>query len=156
MRLKLIAAGTRLPGWLNSGFEEYARRFPPHCRLELTEIPLGKRGKNQPAAKAVAQEGERMLAALKPNDKVVALVVDGKRLTTARLAARLSDWLGGGSDVAFLIGGPDGLSLACQQRAQGTWSLSDLTLPHALARLVVAEALYRSLSVVQGHPYHRE
>lgn len=155
MRLHLIAAGTRLPGWLDAGYREYARRLPRECRLELTEIPLGRRAKNRPPARAVAEEGERMLAVLPAGAEAVALDVDGAAWSTETLANRLADWLADGRDRAFLIGGPDGLAPAVRERTAARWSLSPLTLPHGLARVLVAEALYRAWSVAAGHPYHR-
>lgn len=155
MKLTLIAAGTRLPGWINAGYAEYARRLPRECRLELSEIPLARRARNTSAARATAAEGERMLAALPAGAAVVALEVDGARWSTEELARRLRDWLADGRDRAFLIGGPDGLAPALRERAESTWSLSPLTLPHGLARVVAAEALYRAWSVTAGHPYHR-
>lgn len=155
MRLHLIAVGTRLPGWLDAGYREYARRLPRECRLELTEIPLGRRAKNRSPGRAVAEEGERMLAALPAAAEAIALDVDGAAWSTETLANRLSDWLADGRDRAFLIGGPDGLAPAVRERTTARWSLSPLTLPHGLARVLVAEALYRAWSVTAGHPYHR-
>jgi 23S rRNA (pseudouridine1915-N3)-methyltransferase len=154
MRMRLIAAGTRMPGWVDAGFEDYAARLRGDYRLELTEVELGRRGEGDPA-RAVATEGERMLAAAGPRAALVALQVEGRRLSTAQLV----DWLGErsrlGEPLAFCIGGPDGLAPAVDQRACLRWSLSPLTLPHGLARVVVAEALYRAVSVIRGQPYHR-
>jgi len=154
MRMRLIAAGTRLPDWVNAGVNEYASRLRGDYRLELTEIALGRRGEGDPR-RAVATEGERMLAAVDNRSAIVALQVEGKSLSTAGLV----DWLRGrarlGEPLAFCIGGPDGLAAAIDERACLRWSLSPLTLPHGLARVVVAEALYRAVSVIRGQPYHR-
>jgi 23S rRNA (pseudouridine1915-N3)-methyltransferase len=153
VRVRVVAAGTRLPGWLNEGFAEYAKRMPRETPLELKEIALA-RGAGS-AEQARREEGGRMLAALPAGAFVVALEVEGRGLSTEALArfwaARLKD----GRDLAFLIGGPEGLSAACIARADERLSLSALTLPHGLARLVLAEQLYRATSLLKGHPYHR-
>jgi 23S rRNA (pseudouridine1915-N3)-methyltransferase len=154
MRMRLIAAGTRLPDWVNAGFEDYATRLRGDYRLELTEIELGRRGDGDPR-RAVAAEGERMLAAVGPRSAIVALQVDGKPLATAQLVDWLRERARLGEPLAFCIGGPDGLAPAVDQSACLRWSLSPLTLPHGLARVVVAEALYRAISVIRGQPYHR-
>jgi len=154
MRMRLIAAGTRLPDWVDAGFEEYASRLRGDYRLELTEIELGRRGEGN-ARRAVATEGERMLAAAGNRGGIVALQVDGKSLSTAQLVDWLRERARLGEPLAFCIGGPDGLAPAVDQRACLRWSLSPLTLPHGLARVVVAEALYRAVSVIRGQPYHR-
>lgn len=153
MRLRVLAVGPRQPQWVNAGFEEYRRRLPG---LELVELPLARRPKGQPAGPARDEEGERLLARIAPGAHVVTLEVEGRALDTAALSRRLAAWLALGQPVDLLIGGPDGLSPACRARAAESWSLSPLTLPHGLARVVVAEALYRAWSVLQGHPYHRE
>jgi 23S rRNA (pseudouridine1915-N3)-methyltransferase len=154
MRLLLVAAGTRLPQWVNAGYEEYAQRLRGEFRLELKEIPLGQRSGGD-GQKAVIKEGEKMLAALPASAYVVALQVHGRALSSEQLAAFLQARANEGRDVAFCIGGPDGLAPAVDARADLKWSLSALTLPHALVRVVVAEALYRAVSIVKGHPYHR-
>lgn len=155
MLLRLIAAGTRLPGWIEAGYHEYADRLRGDYRLELTEIPLGSRTGVDPA-KAIATEGERMLKALASgNPYVVALQVGGKQLSTEQLAAFLAKRGESGQPIAFLVGGPDGLAPEADARADLRWSLSALTLPHGLVRIVVAEALYRAVSVLKNHPYHR-
>lgn len=153
MRLRVLAVGPRQPQWVDAGFEEYRRRLPG---LELVELPLARRHKGQPAGPARDEEGARLLARLAPSAHVVALEVEGRALDTAALARRLEHWLGLGQPVDFLIGGPDGLSPDCRARAAEAWSLSPLTLPHGLARVLVAEALYRAWTVLKGHPYHRE
>ena len=155
MQIHLIAVGTRMPAWVTSGYEEYVRRMPHECGLRLVEIPLSKRGKNRSAPQNRREEGKAMLAAIPAQATVVALDVRGKAWSTETLAARLQDWLQGGRDVALLVGGPDGLDDACLARADLRWSLSALTLPHALVRVLLAEQLYRAWTVLQGHPYHR-
>jgi 23S rRNA (pseudouridine1915-N3)-methyltransferase len=152
--MSLIAAGTRMPGWVSAGFEDYASRLRGDYRLELVEIALGRRGEGDPS-RAVAAEGERMLAAAGPRSALVALQVDGRPLGTAQLADWLAERSRFAEPLAFCIGGPDGLALAVDARASLRWSLSPLTLPHGLARVVVAEALYRAVTVIRGQPYHR-
>jgi 23S rRNA (pseudouridine1915-N3)-methyltransferase len=154
MRLLLLAAGTRLPAWVNDGYEDYAARLKGDFKLELKEIALGQRSGND-TKQAIAKEGERMTAALPSSAYVVALQVTGRAMTSEQLAAFLQARANDGRDVVFCIGGPDGLAPAIDARADFRWSLSALTLPHALARVMVAEALYRAVSIVKGHPYHR-
>jgi 23S rRNA (pseudouridine1915-N3)-methyltransferase len=154
MLMRVLAAGTRMPAWVNAGFADYADRLRGDYRLELVEIALGQRGRSDPR-RAVTSEGERMLAAAGDRSHVVALQVGGKPLSTAQLARWLEDRAGDGQPLAFCIGGPDGLSPDVDSRARLRWSLSTLTLPHGLARVVVAEALYRAVSVIKGLPYHR-
>jgi len=155
MRIKLIAVGTKMPGWVNEGFKEYQKRLTQDIVLELHEIPAGKRGKNADVQRITNKEGEQMLAAIGNNDHVIALDVLGKRHTTEKMAGRLQYLLPQGQHVSILIGGPEGLSKDCLQRADEKWSLSDLTLPHPLVRVMLAEQLYRCWSVIKGHPYHR-
>ena len=154
MRILLLAAGTKLPRWANEAYEEYASRLTADYRLELKEIALGQRGAGSPA-QAIAREGERMLASLPTGVCVVALQVEGKSMSSEQLAQFLAARARDGRDLAFCIGGPDGLALGVDTRAEFRWSLSALTLPHALARVMVAEALYRAVSILKGHPYHR-
>lgn len=155
MRILLLAASGRQPKWVEDGYAEYARRLRGRCRLELRVIALARRTRSMPAERALEQEGARMLAAVPDGAHVVELAEDGEALSTAALAGRLEAWLGLGAPVCLLLGGPDGISPRCSARADERWSLSPLTLPHGLARIVVAEALYRSLSLLEGHPYHR-
>ena len=154
MLLRLLAAGTKLPQWMNDGVNDYAARLKGEYKFELCEIPLGQRGSGD-TARAVAKEGERMLAALASKPYVVALQVTGKTLSTEQLAKFLEARSHEGRDIAFCIGGPEGLAPEVDARADLRWSLSSLTLPHGLARVVVAEALYRAVSVIKGLPYHR-
>jgi 23S rRNA (pseudouridine1915-N3)-methyltransferase len=154
MRLVLLAAGTKLPAWVGAGFADYAERMPPELRLELIEVPLGAHGKVEPA-KAMREEGERMLARLPPRAHLVALEVGGRPWSSEQLAKELERWMMEGRDVAFAVGGPAGLAPELVARAAQRWSLSALTLPHALVRPVAAEALYRAWTIVRGLPYHR-
>lgn len=154
MRLMLLAAGTRLPKWANEAYEEFAGRLTQDYRLELKEIALAQRSGSD-ARQAIAKEGERMLAALPSSPYVVALQVGGRALSSEQLAKFLAERARDGRDIAFCIGGPDGLAPDIDTRAELRWSLSALTLPHALARVIVAEALYRAVSIIKGHPYHR-
>jgi 23S rRNA (pseudouridine1915-N3)-methyltransferase len=142
MRIRLIAAGTRLPAWIDAGYAEYGRRFGRGMELELIEVPL-------------AREAERMRAAIGEKDYIVALEVDGRMMTTPELARWLDARKGGGRNLALLIGGPDGLDSGLSARADFRWSLSPLTWPHGLVRVMVAEQLYRAHSLLLGHPYHR-
>jgi 23S rRNA (pseudouridine1915-N3)-methyltransferase len=154
LRLLLLAAGTRLPAWVNAGYEDYAARLKGDFKLELKEIPLGQRSGND-TKQAIAKEGQRMAAAIPSSAYVVALQVTGRTMTSEQLAAFLQARANDGRDVVLCIGGPDGLAPTIDLRADFGWSLSALTLPHALARVMVAEALYRAVSIVKGHPYHR-
>jgi 23S rRNA (pseudouridine1915-N3)-methyltransferase len=156
MRVRVIAVGTRVPQWVRSGTREYLERMGPRLRVSLTEVPPGTRSGAASPARAVATEGTRLLAALATDDYVVALDEHGRELTTRELAAFLGERLQSGRDVAFLIGGPDGFASEVRARADLTWSLSRLTLPHALARVLLAEQLYRAHSILSNHPYHRD
>jgi 23S rRNA (pseudouridine1915-N3)-methyltransferase len=155
MQIAVISASSKQPDWIRAGFDDYARRFGGRVSLSLTEVPLPKRTRSAVLSRLIEAEGERMLAAVPAGAHVVALDENGPGLSTMELADRCRGWLELGGPVALLIGGPDGLAPACFERAQARWSLSPLTLPHGLVRVVVAEALYRAFSLLQGHPYHR-
>lgn len=155
MKIQLIAVGTKMPSWVVAGFKEYQRRFPKDMPLELVEIPAGKRGKNADIKRILDQEGKAMLNTCERN-RLVILDVCGDKWDTPSLAKQLSRWKNDGRDVSLLIGGPEGLSDECKQCAEQSWSLSSLTMPHPLVRVVVAEALYRAWSLHTNHPYHRE
>ncbi|ABV88464.1 MULTISPECIES: 23S rRNA (pseudouridine(1915)-N(3))-methyltransferase RlmH [Shewanella] len=156
MKIQLVAVGTRMPDWVETGFKEYQRRFPRDMALELVEIPAGKRGKNADIARILQKEGELMLAAIPKGNHIVSLDLPGKNLTTPQLAEQMNKWLLDGRDVSLLIGGPEGLSPECKKAAAQSWCLSALTLPHPLVRVIVAESLYRGWSINNNHPYHRE
>jgi 23S rRNA (pseudouridine1915-N3)-methyltransferase len=155
LRLVLIAAANRQPGWVDEGYAEYAKRLRGRCTLELKVVALARRTPSTPPSRAIEDESERLLKAAPAGAHVVALDERGTRSSTAELAERLAAWERRGAPVAFLIGGPDGLSPVCFERAAETWALSPLTLPHGLVRIVAAEALYRAASLLAGHPYHR-
>jgi len=155
MLIHLIAVGSRMPGWVEEGFNEYAKRMPPESKIKLVEIAAGKRAKNSDIKRLTQQEGDKMLAAIPKSAKVVALDVLGKALSTEELAQELKTWQGSGQDVAILIGGPEGLADDCLKQAQQKISLSKLTLPHPLVRVVLAEQLYRATTILKGHPYHK-
>lgn len=156
MRFHLVAVGTRMPDWVNAGFEEYARRLHGGARLQLHEIaPATRKGTNAEPARAMAEEAGRIRRALPARARVIALDAGGRPLDTGSLAERLREWNREGAEVAFLVGGPDGLAPDLLAEADERWSLSALTLPHALVRIVLAEQLYRALSILHNHPYHR-
>ena len=156
MRLLVLAIGQRLPGWADAAWEEFARRFPPDCRLELKALKAEPRSGGRTAAQCMAAEAQRLEGALPRGVRRVVLDEHGARTDSAGLAQRLAQWRGDGRDVALLLGGPDGLDPALKSSADESLRLSDLTLPHALARVLLAEALYRAWSLNAGHPYHRE
>ena len=155
MRLVVAAIGQRQPAWADAAWDDFAKRFPADCRLELKALKAEPRA-GKSAAQCMAAEAQRLESALPKGARRVILDERGSRLTTAQLAERLQFWRGDGRDVALLIGGPDGLDASLKATADETLRLSDLTLPHAFARVLLAEALYRAWSVMQGHPYHRE
>ncbi|MAZ69438.1 23S rRNA (pseudouridine(1915)-N(3))-methyltransferase RlmH [Porticoccus sp.] len=155
MRLRILAIGTKMPDWVESGCNEYLKRLPPELRIEVLELPLGKRGKGADIQRAILREGEAMLKAIGERDQVIALEVQGKSWSTGDLAVNLQHWQGSGDNVSLLVGGPDGLAPTCLARADSRWSLSPLTLPHPLVRVLLAEQLYRAWSINAGHPYHR-
>lgn len=156
MRITLYAVGNKMPAWVTQGFNEYSRRFPRDLAFDLVEIPPGKRGKNADIARILEKEGQQTLAAIPKGNRIVTLEVTGKPWTTPQLAQNLEKWQLDGRDVALLVGGPEGLAPACIQASEQKWSLSALTLPHPMVRIIVAESLYRAWSVNTNHPYHRE
>jgi 23S rRNA (pseudouridine1915-N3)-methyltransferase len=156
MKLLVVAVGQRQPAWAEAAFGEFAKRFPPEMRLELKALKAEPRSTGKTAAQCTAAEAARFEAALPKGVRRVALDEHGARVSTAQLADRLRFWRGDGRDVALLIGGPDGLAPTLKDGADEALRLSDLTLPHALARVLLAEALYRAHTVLEGHPYHRE
>ncbi|BDI05926.1 23S rRNA (pseudouridine(1915)-N(3))-methyltransferase RlmH [Sphaerotilus microaerophilus] len=156
MKLWLMAVGQRLPAWAETAYDDYAKRFPPDCRLELKAVKTEPRTTGKPVDALMAAERARLEAALPKGCRRVVLDERGTRLTTAQLADRLRAWQLDGRDVALFVGGPDGLDPALRASADEALRLSDLTLPHAFVRVMLAEALYRAWSVSVGHPYHRE
>lgn len=155
MIIRILAIGNKMPSWVTEGFQDYAKRFTAGSSLELCEIPAEKRTKNADIPRIMEREGEKLLAVIKPDHYVIALDVKGRTFSTEQLALELKQWQTAGRHVDLLIGGPDGLSKTCLQKAHEKWSLSSLTLPHPLVRIVLAEQLYRALSILQNHPYHR-
>ena len=145
-----------MPAWVSTGYDEFIKRLPKEFTPLLKEIPPGRRSKNSDLKRAIEEESERILQAIPKDCLVVALDERGKSWTTRQLANQMSDWTNSGRDVALIVGGPDGLSAEVKQRADLKWSLSALTLPHALVRVVLAEQLYRAWSLITNHPYHRD
>ncbi len=156
MQIVLIAVGQKMPGWVTQGYMAFATRLPAEFHLRLVEIPALKRGKNADLKRIAAQEGDALIAAIPKGALVIALDERGRQWTTRELAGKFTDWQHSGRDVALLIGGPDGLDDRCRQHADLLWSLSTLTLPHAMVRVLLAEQLYRSWSIGVNHPYHRD
>ena len=154
MRMSLVAVGQRMPGWVQQGFSEYAQRLRPRLPLQLVEIPAAKRGAD--VQRAMEEEGRRLLGAVRNDDYVVALDERGRSRTSIELSQWLGQRLNDGRDLDFLVGGADGFAPEVLQRANERWSLSPLTLPHALVRVVFAEQIYRAVTLLDGHPYHRE
>ena len=147
MHIRLLAVGDRQPTWVDEAFGKYTERYPREWKFRLDTVPTARRGKNDKSLQARAAEGEQLLARLHKTEQVVLLDERGPQLSSALLAER--------RNLGFIIGGPDGVSDSCRQRADFVWSLSRLTLPHGLARVLFAEQLYRAWSLQTGHPYHR-
>jgi 23S rRNA (pseudouridine1915-N3)-methyltransferase len=156
MRVAIVCVGHKMPSWIQEGFQEYVKRMPPEIRVELVELKPEERSSGKTTEKAKALEGERILAAVPAGATLVALDERGRSVTTQGLSVMLSEWMRDGASPAFAIGGADGLSEAVKERAQKLVSLSSLTLPHSLARVLLAEQLYRAWSILAKHPYHRE
>ena len=156
MRLVLASVGQRPPAWAEAAYQDFAKRFPPELRLELKAVKAEPRVGGKTPAQMMAAEAQRLEAACPKGARRVVLDELGTRRTTVQLAERLQFWMGDGRDLVLLVGGPDGLDDALKASADETWRLSDLTLPHAFVRVLLAEALYRAWSVTVGHPYHRE
>ena len=156
MKLRVVAVGQRQPAWADAAWAEFAKRLPPEMRLQLQVLKAEPRSAGKTAAQCMAAEAQRFEAALPGGVRRVVLDEHGTRLTTLQLAQRMKVWRADGRDAALLLGGPDGLDPALKASADETMRLSDLTLPHAFARVLLAEAIYRAWSVLEGHPYHRE
>lgn len=155
MRLVIAAVGLRQPNWAQEAYDDFAKRFPPELRLELKAVKAETRG-SKTAEQLMAAEALRLEAAIPKGARRIVLDERGSRVTTMQLAQRLEAWMGEGRDAVILIGGPDGLDASLKSRADEALRLSDLTLPHAFVRVLLAEGLYRAWSVMAGHPYHRE
>ena len=156
MHIRLLAVGDRQPSWVDTAFAEYTARLPRPWQFRLETIAIADRRKAATPARAKAAEADKLLAKLKPAEQVILLDETGRQFTSRELSKRVGDWQAAGADVAFIIGGPDGVSDEVFRRANMTWSLSLLTLPHGLARVLFAEQLYRAWSLTTGHPYHRD
>jgi len=156
LRVTILSVGHRMPGWIQDGYQEYARRMPPEVRMELVEVKPEDRGAGRPTERAKALEGERLLAAVPQDGTLVALDEKGRPVSTQGLSVMLSEWMRDGSHPVFAIGGADGLAPEVKERAAKLMSLSSLTLPHGLVRVLLAEQLYRAWSILARHPYHRE
>jgi 23S rRNA (pseudouridine1915-N3)-methyltransferase len=155
MQIDLVAVGTKMPSWVDTAWKDYTKRLPKEWKLNLVEIPAGKRGKNAPIQQILQDEGRRALKAAAHCDTIIALDRVGKPLSSHDLANCCSDWLENRQKVAVLIGGPEGLSDDCLAAASKSWSLSAMTLPHPVVRVVLAEQVFRAWSILNNHPYHR-
>jgi 23S rRNA (pseudouridine1915-N3)-methyltransferase len=155
MEIVLIAVGKKMPQWVNEAYQEYAKRLPRHCAIRLVEIPAGKRSRNADVARVNREEGERLLNAVPPGSRVIALERSGREKSTEQLSAAMENWLAEGRDVVFMIGGPEGLDESCLQRADECWSLSTMTFAHPVVRVILAEQIYRAWSIIANLPYHR-
>jgi len=155
VRIHVIAIGQKMPDWVEAAGADFIRRMPPEIGISLNTLPLIRRGRNPDIKRIVRDESRRLLDAAPAGAQLIALDVQGRRIGSEHLASMLRDWLDAGRDIAFLIGGPDGLSAELLQRADLKISLSDLTFPHALVRVMLVEQLYRAWSILNRHPYHR-
>jgi len=155
MKIRLLCVGQKMPRWVNEGYEEFAKRIQGDCKLELVELPMAKRGKTSSTAQLKKKEAETIAQALKGSEYLVVLDVLGKAVSTPDLAEKLTRWQYLGQDVAIVIGGPDGIDESLIQKAKEKISLSKLTLPHPLVRVLLAEQIYRAWSINKGHPYHK-
>jgi len=156
VHIRLLAVGDRQPAWVDDAVRAYAARFPREWRFRLDTVATARRARKDGSGHAVETEGEQLLGRVQPGEQMVLLDERGAQLRSRELGQRLGDWQSDGRDLCFVIGGPDGVSRACHERANFTWSLSSLTLPHGLVRVLLAEQLYRAWSLQSGHPYHRD
>lgn len=155
MRIRLVSVASRMPRWVEEGYQEYAKRLPADLPLELVEIPLATRGKNADVARLMRREGEQMLAAVQPGERIVTLEVTGRPWSTEDLAEQLEGWRLDARNVNLMVGGPEGLAAEVAARSDQRWSLSALTLPHPLVRILLAEQIYRAWTILNRHPYHK-
>ena len=155
MRIRLFSVASRMPRWVEDGYQEYAKRLPADISLDLVEIPLATRGKNADIARLMRREGEQMLAAVQPGDRIVTLEVTGRPWSTEQLANELERWRLEARNVNLMVGGPEGLAEQVAAKSDQRWSLSPLTLPHPLVRILLAEQIYRAWTILNRHPYHK-
>jgi 23S rRNA (pseudouridine1915-N3)-methyltransferase len=155
LRIRLVSVASRMPRWVEEGYQEYARRLPAELPLELVEIPLTTRGKNADVARLMRREGEQMLATVQPGERIVTLEVGGRPWSTEELAEQLESWRLDARNVNLMVGGPEGLAAEVMARSDQRWSLSALTLPHPLVRILLAEQIYRAWTILNRHPYHK-
>ncbi|MCY4177776.1 MAG: 23S rRNA (pseudouridine(1915)-N(3))-methyltransferase RlmH [Endozoicomonadaceae bacterium] len=155
MRIRLITVGMKMPAWITEGYHSYTSRLPHDFIVSLHEIPLNKRSKNANIKKLQEKEGQQMLSAIGKNDHVVALEVRGNAWSTEQLVSQLRNWRQTGDNISLLVGGPEGMLPFVSAKAHQSWSLSPLTLPHPMVRLIIAEQIYRAWSIINNHPYHR-
>ena len=155
MRVRVLSVGTKMPAWVLAGIAEYQKRLVADLDFSLIEIPMAKRTKNSNSDQCRKKESDALLASIRSGDYVVALDVSGKSFSTEDLAGKIVDFRQRGENLSLLIGGPDGLGAECLTRASERWSLSALTFPHPLVRVVITEQFYRAISIIKGHPYHR-
>lgn len=155
MRIRLVSVASRMPRWVEEGYQEYAKRLPADLSLDLVEIPLATRGKNADIARLMRREGEQMLAAVQPGDRIVTLEVTGRPWSTEQVAEELERWRLEARNVNLMVGGPEGLAEQVAAKSDQRWSLSPLTLPHPLVRILLAEQIYRAWTILNRHPYHK-
>lgn len=155
MRINLVAIGQKMPSWITEGYKEYAQRMPHECSVNLIEVAAEKRSKNTDLKSVVNKEGKRLLAAIPKNALIIAMQITGQPWSTEQLSDHMQDWMHDGRDIALLVGGPEGLADSCSQQADLSWSLSPLTLPHPMVRVIISEQLFRAWSIIKKHPYHR-
>lgn len=155
MKIRLLTITHKSPAWIQEGYRDYAKRLPSSCTLELVEIPAEKRTANADLQRIMDREGEKMLAAIKPGHHIIALDKGGKNWSSEELSEQLKSWLQNGKNIDLLVGGPEGISPQCLAKAHERWSLSNLTFPHLIVRLIVAEQIYRAHSILNKSPYHR-
>ena len=156
MHIRLIAVGDRQPGWVDDAVKIYTARFPREWQFKIEQVATARRSKNNKSEQAMEAESAQILSRIRKTEQVILLDERGKQMSSQQLAGKLGDWQSDGRDLCFVIGGPDGVAPACRERADSSWSLSQLTLPHGLARVLFAEQLYRAWSLQTGHPYHRD
>jgi 23S rRNA (pseudouridine1915-N3)-methyltransferase len=155
VHIYLVAVGQKMPAWVNQACDEYLKRLPHELQITVIEVPLIKRGKNPDIPRIIRDEGRKVLQSMPAGSRLVALDVKGKKVSTAKLASSLDNWMQQGQDITMVIGGPDGLSDEVLQQAQHRLSLSEMTFPHPLVRIIIVEQLYRAWSILNNHPYHR-